>query len=108
MPPSTAQLQQENQRLKSRCETLETELTELRQRYQSLGRSEARYRQVVENSPISISFLGADGQHVEANAAFERMMGFTVEDSKRVGFNVFTDPALEENGTRPYMLRAMA
>ncbi|MEO0377322.1 MAG: PAS domain S-box protein, partial [Cyanobacteria bacterium P01_A01_bin.17] len=108
MPPSTAQLQQDNKRLKTQCETLETELAELQQRYQAISRSEARYRQVVENSPISISFLSADGQHVEANAAFERMMGFTVEDSKRVGFNVFTDPALKENGTGPYMLRALA
>ena len=108
MPPSTAQLQQENKRLKCRCKTLETALTELQQRYQTLGRSEARYRQVAENAPISISFYSTDGQHVEANAAFERMMGFTVEDSERVGFNLFTDPALEANGTRPYMLRAMA
>ena len=108
MPSLTAQLQRDNARLTTQCETLKTELAALQQRYQVLSRSEARYRQVVENSPISISFLSVDGQHVEANAAFERMMGFTVEDSQRVGFNVFTDPALEENGTRPYMLRAMA
>ncbi|NER80525.1 MAG: GAF domain-containing protein, partial [Leptolyngbya sp. SIO1D8] len=108
MPSSKAQLQQDNARLTAQCETLETELASLQQRYQALSCSEARYRQAVENSPISISFLSADGQHVEANAAFERMMGFTVEDSQRVGFNLFTDPALEANGTRPYILRALA
>ena len=108
MPSSKTQLQQDNARLTAQCETLETELASLQQRYQALSRSEARYRQAVENSPISISFLSADGQHVEANAAFERMMGFTVEDSQRVGFNLFTDPALEANGTCPYILRALA
>ena len=103
-----AQLQQDNARLTARCVDLEAELTELRQAYDQVRQSESRYRQVVENAPISISFLGADGQHLEANAAFENQFGFTAQDSQRLGFNLFTDPVLAENGTRPYMLRALA
>ena len=96
-----SQLQQEKIRL-------EAELRKLKEEHEVLRKSEARYRQVVENSPISISFLSASGEHIEANAAFTKQMGFTAEDSQRVGFNLFSDPELEENGTRPYMLRALA
>lgn len=80
----------------------------MRQENDRLRKSEARYRQVVENSPISTSFYSLDGCHIEVNSAFERKFGFTVEDSQRVGFNLFTDPGLVENGTLPYMLRALA
>jgi cell fate (sporulation/competence/biofilm development) regulator YlbF (YheA/YmcA/DUF963 family) len=57
-----AQLEEENQRL-------QVELAQLRLNYQRLEKSEARYRQVVENAPINISFDDAAGTLESDHAA---------------------------------------
>ncbi|MBV9388142.1 MAG: GAF domain-containing protein [Chroococcidiopsidaceae cyanobacterium CP_BM_ER_R8_30] len=96
-----AQLEQENQQL-------QTELVRLRQEQERLQKSEARYRQCFKNSPISTVFITNDGRLIEANLAFERKYGWTIEQLKSIGFNIFTDLQLRENGTLPYMEWALA
>jgi hypothetical protein len=62
------QLQQENDRYAAQCDCLTTQcdrlqaaLTDLRSRYESLQKSELRYRQLFENAPVSILLIGSDG-----------------------------------------------
>ncbi|MEM8720343.1 MAG: hypothetical protein AAGE84_13735 [Cyanobacteria bacterium P01_G01_bin.39] len=50
---SPIELQQKNYRLQA-------ELTELRSRYESLQKSEMRYRQIFENAPISMLCILTD------------------------------------------------
>ncbi|MEM1367313.1 MAG: GAF domain-containing protein [Cyanobacteria bacterium P01_H01_bin.15] len=108
MGHSPEQLQGENERLAAQCQGLEGQLADLQKDYERVARSEARYRQVIENLPISIIFASPDGQLTEANAAFEKQFGFKIGDLQRSGFNLFTDPRLEANGKRSYMLRVLA
>ena len=93
---------------RERAAELEQANTQLQQTLADLSQSVARYRQCFENSPISTVFIAPDGHPVEANQAFERKYGWTVEQLHEVGFNIFTDPQLAANGTLPYLQRALA
>lgn len=110
-----AQLQQENDRCTAQCERLHSELAQLRQDYdrlttccEHLQKSEAQYRQLFENASISILFIGSDGLMTEVIAAFEQFYGMTIEDYNSKTGGIFHDPQLIENGTLPYMQRALA
>ena len=98
---SLIKLQQSNQRLQA-------ELTELRLRYESLQRSEARYRQIFENAPISLLCISTEGEAIEMNSAAEQFLGWTIADANQADFNGFTDPTLVENGTIASVERAIA
>ena len=98
---SPIKLQRSNQRLQA-------ELTELRSRYESLQKSEARYRQIFENAPISLLCISTEGEPIEMNSAAEQFLGWTIADANEAGFNVFTDPTLVENGTISSIKRAIA
>lgn len=95
-------------RLQERLARLERENTQLRQQNESLQKAAARYRLCFENSPISIVFISADGRAVQANRAFEQQYGMTMAQLSDRNFNIFNDPQLIENGTLPYMQRALA
>ncbi|MCU0570244.1 MAG: PAS domain S-box protein [Oculatellaceae cyanobacterium Prado106] len=101
MAHPTAQLQQENQRL-------HTELLQLQQDYERLQKSEARYRQVVENAPISILFIDSQGCIPEMNRAAEQLYGLSLEQLNEQACPIFENPQLVENGTLPYMRQAFA
>jgi PAS domain S-box-containing protein len=98
---SPIKLQQSNQRLQA-------ELTELSSHYESLQKSEARYRQIFENAPISLLCTSTEGEPIEMNSAAEQFLGWTIADANEAGFNVFTDPTLVENGTISSIKRAIA
>jgi PAS domain-containing protein len=66
MADPTSQLQAENDRLRA-------ELAELRQAHGRLQQSERRYRQVVENAPISVLFIDSAGYVTEERAASRRI-----------------------------------
>lgn len=98
---SAAKLQQENERL-------QVELRELSSRYGFLEQSEARYRQIFENAPISLLCISTEGEAIEMNSAAEQFLGWTIADANEAGFNGFTDPTLVENGTISSFKKAMA
>ncbi|MBE9045784.1 GAF domain-containing protein [Pleurocapsales cyanobacterium LEGE 10410] len=98
---SLIELQQENYRL-------QVELTELRSRYESLQKSETRYRQIFENAPISMLCISTEGKPIEMNSAAEQFLGWTIADANEAGFNGFTNPTLVENGTIVSINRAIA
>ena len=102
------QLQQKIVELQNECASLCTQQAQLRSEYEQLQKSQARYRQVFENAPISICFVAADGRPTQANQAFERMYGLTIEQLAEQDFNIFTDRKLSENSTLSYIERAFA
>ncbi|MEO1341850.1 MAG: PAS domain S-box protein, partial [Cyanobacteria bacterium J06635_13] len=98
---SPSELQQENH-------SLQAELRKLRSRYESLQRSEARYRQAFENTTISMLFISTEGQPIEMNSAAEEFLGWTIADANKASFNGFTNPTLVENGTIASIEKAIA
>ncbi|GAP98049.1 histidine kinase [Leptolyngbya sp. NIES-2104] len=87
-----------------RMTVLEQENALLRSQLQQAQASEARYRQIFENAPISIMFINAEGYVTEANQACEALFGATSEQLNVR--SIFERPELVENGTLPYMLQA--
>lgn len=106
--PSLTQLQQENNNLAAQCEHLSAELAQSRCEYALLQQSEARYRQVFSNTPISMLFINTAGYITQMNPAAEEFYGLTLEKLNQQGCPIFENPQLVENGTLPYMLQAFA
>ncbi len=94
--------------LQERIAELEQETALLRWENETLRTAAARYRACFENSPLSIVFIAADGQIVEANQAFERLYGMPLDQLNQRNFSVFHDPQLVDNGSLFYMQRAFA
>lgn len=57
-----------------------------------LQESEARYRTVFENTPAGISLSDLDGYIIVANAAYQKMLGYTEEEMRKLRFQDFTHP----------------
>ena len=68
--------------------------------------SEARFRSLVDQSPLSIQIARPDGSTVGVNAAFERLWGIPAE--QMAGYNLLEDPQLQERGVAPYIRQALA
>lgn len=79
---------------------------ELRLAEEALRLSEARYRALVEQSPLSVQILAADGRTLQVNAAWERLWGVTLD---QIGdYNLLDDLQLVSLGLMPYILKAFA
>lgn len=103
-PPVNARLaalSKENADLRSQLADAQTELDQVRQ-------SEWRYRQIFENSPISIMLWNRDGYLTEINTAAEDFYGLPIAQFNQQLAPIFDNPQLAENGTLPYMQRALA
>jgi len=96
-----AQLEQDNQQKKA-------ELAQLRQEHGRLQQSETRYRQLFENAPVSMLFINTEGYITEMNQASEHLFGLSMEQLNKLASPIFANAQLVENGTLPYMLRALA
>lgn len=72
----------------------------------ALEMSEARFRQMFEQSPLGIQIFSPDGQTLRVNQAWERLWGVTLDQIP--GYNVLEDPQLVEKGIMPYVERAFA
>jgi PAS domain S-box-containing protein len=73
---------------------------------EALRFAEDRCRLVIDQSPISVQVVSPDGRTLQANAAFERLWGVTLDDLR--DYNILQDPQLWENGVRPHLDRAFA
>jgi PAS domain S-box-containing protein len=75
--------------------------------------SEARFREVFDQAPISMQLLAANGRTLQVNKAWEKLWQGTYGDGLKQhvlhgDFNLLTDPQLQEKGVTPYLLRAIA
>jgi PAS domain S-box-containing protein len=81
-------------------------VAERRRTEAALRLSEARYRALVEQAPLSIQILAPDGRTLQVNAAWERLWGATFE--QLAGYNMLEDPQLDALGILPIIRRAFA
>ena len=82
------------------------DITEQRSTEDALRLSEARYRELVEQAPLSIQILAPDGTTSQVNTAWERLWGVTIDDV--AGYNLLHDPQIEARGLMPVIRRAFA
>lgn len=68
--------------------------------------TEARFRQLFEQAPLSIQVLTPDGRTLRVNRAWEELWGLTLE--QLADYNVLQDPQLDAKGITPYLRRAAA
>ena len=66
--------------------------------------SEARYRSLVEQAPLSIQILSPEGRTLQVNAAWERLWGLTLDSLG--DYNILEDPQLEERGLAAFIRTA--
>ncbi|HZH34081.1 MAG TPA: PAS domain S-box protein, partial [Pyrinomonadaceae bacterium] len=66
--------------------------------------AEDRYLAILEQSPVSVQILSADGYTIRVNKAWEKLWGVTLE---QIGdYNILEDEQLVEKGIMPYIKRA--
>lgn len=87
---------------------VQSRIAALEQENNRLRKSEARYRQVVENAPISILLLNTKGYITEMNQAAVQLYGLSMKQLNQQACPIFENPQLVENGTLPYMQQALA
>jgi len=73
---------------------------------EALRISEARFRTVIEQAPLSTQILSPDGHTRRVNRAFEELWGLTPEDLR--GYNMLEDPQLVEKGIMPFIRKGFA
>lgn len=82
------------------------DITAAKETETALSLSEGRYRETMEQSPLSVQILTLSGHTRWVNPAFTRLWGATLEDMK--GFSLLEDPQLEELGLAEPLRRAFA
>ena len=86
--------------------TIARDITERRRTESDLRLSEARFRAMIEQSPLSIQVLSPDGQTLQVNRAWEELWGVTLQDIP--GYNLLEDQQLVAKGLMPYIRRGFA
>jgi PAS domain S-box-containing protein len=82
------------------------DITDRRATEEALRMSETRYRQLVEQSPLSIQILKPDGTTLQVNKAWERLWGSTLDAI--ADYNLLQDRQFVEKGLMPLIERAFA
>jgi signal transduction histidine kinase/PAS domain-containing protein/ActR/RegA family two-component response regulator len=82
------------------------ELAERSRAEDALRLSEARFRAIMDQSPLSTQILDAHGVTIRVNPAFEALWGLTFE--QLTGYRMLDDPQLENRGITPLLRRAFA
>lgn len=80
------------------------DITERKQMLDSLKASEAKFRNLVDQSPLSIEILDMEGNLVSANNAWEQMWGLNKQEEIN-RFNIFSHPAMRKSELLPYLKR---
>jgi PAS domain S-box-containing protein len=79
----------------------------------SLPASQARFREVFEQAPISMQLVALGGRTLQVNRAWEALWQGTFGDDLKSfvldgDYNLLTDPQLEAKGVTPFLRRAFA
>jgi PAS domain S-box-containing protein len=84
------------------------DITDLKETEDILGKSEARYRHLVEHSPLSIAIFTPDGKLNQVNTAWKNLWGLSEEETRQVmeTYNMFTDKQIENYGHASLVIKA--
>lgn len=80
------------------------DLTDHRRADESLRLSEARFRSMVEQSPLAIVIAAVDGTILSANKAWQDL--WQVPSERAIGYNILHDQQLTRLGVMPHIKRA--
>ena len=70
------------------------DITKHKKAEEELQESELRYRTLFETLPVGVGLSTPDGRIIDANSTFERMMGYSIEDMKRINvLDTYHNPA---------------
>ena len=83
-------------------------ITERKWVEEELKLSEERFRNIVEQSPLSVQILSPDGRTLRVNRAWEELWGVTFDEFDNIGYNLLEDQQLVERGIMPYIKRGFA
>jgi diguanylate cyclase (GGDEF)-like protein/PAS domain S-box-containing protein len=77
---------------------------------QKILKTDARYRTIIENSPISMIFYSPDGRPIRASKNTFKLWGINQKGWGHLQehYNILEDPQLEARGAMPYIKRAFA
>jgi formate hydrogenlyase transcriptional activator len=67
------------------------DITERKQAEAALRKSEERWRSVYENSAIGVALTDLNGRFLAVNCAYERMLGYTEEELRKLTFMDITE-----------------
>lgn len=82
------------------------DVTDKAQVVEALQASEERFRNLMDQAPMSIQLLDPAGKTLRVNHAWEELWGLSME--QLADYNVLEDPQLEEKGVMRYLRRAFA
>lgn len=83
------------------------DITERKRTEEALHASEARFRTVIEQSPMSIHIFAPDGHSLRANASWNALWNLG-EGEEPEGANIFEDEQLRATGLLPYVEESVA
>jgi diguanylate cyclase (GGDEF)-like protein/PAS domain S-box-containing protein len=73
---------------------------------EALRLSESRFRNLFEQSPISMQIFSPDGRTLEVNRGWENLWGMTIEATR--DYNPLHDPQLAAKGVLPYLRKGFS
>ncbi len=84
------------------------DITDLKEAQETLAKSETRYRNLVEHSPLSVAVLTPDGKITQVNAAWKKLWGFNDKEAAQLmaNYNYFDDKQIKDLGHAPLLERA--
>ena len=82
------------------------DITERKRSSEALQVSEARYRTMIDQSPLSIQVLSPQGRTLQVNRAWEELWNLRLEEISN--YNLLEDEQLVAKGVMPYIQRGFA
>jgi PAS domain S-box-containing protein len=80
------------------------DITERKRMLDSLKASEAKFRNLVDQSPLAIQILDMEGNQLSANKAWQKMWGLNQKEEIN-RFNIFSHPSMQQSELLPYLKR---